>query len=84
MSHLYPGRSYEAAFRRAVLITYEAFTTSNRLFDLITDQYSLEPARELSEDEFIQWKEARLRPTQVRWVTYYVQSSPRLMSIQGA
>ncbi|KAF8602382.1 ras GEF [Ceratobasidium sp. AG-I] len=61
-----PSRSYEAAFRRAVLITYEAFTTSNQLFDLITDQYSLEPARELSENEFIQWKEARLRPTQAR------------------
>ncbi|KAG8739288.1 hypothetical protein FRC10_005816 [Ceratobasidium sp. 414] len=61
-----PTRSYEHAFRRAVLLTYEAFTTSNQLFDLLTDQYALEPARQLTEEQFIEWKEARLRPTQAR------------------
>ncbi|KAG9099647.1 hypothetical protein FRC06_005054 [Ceratobasidium sp. 370] len=61
-----PSGSYEYAFRRAVLFTYEAFTTSNQLFDLLTDQYALEPARQLTEEQFTEWKEARLRPTQAR------------------
>ncbi|QRV80333.1 Ras guanine nucleotide exchange factor [Ceratobasidium sp. AG-Ba] len=61
-----PSRSYEHAFRRAVLMTYEAFTTSNQLFELLTDQYVLEPPRQLTEEQFTEWKEARLRPTQAR------------------
>ncbi|KAG8688658.1 hypothetical protein FRC08_011312, partial [Ceratobasidium sp. 394] len=58
--------SYEYAFRRAVLLTYEAFTTGNQLLDLLTDQYALEPPRQLTEEQFVEWKEARLRPTQTR------------------
>ncbi|KAB5594539.1 RasGEF domain containing protein [Ceratobasidium theobromae] len=52
--------------RRTVLFTYEAFTTSQRLFDLVTDQYSLEPPRELTESQFAEWKDLRLRPAQAR------------------
>ncbi|CAE7232717.1 unnamed protein product [Rhizoctonia solani] len=59
-----PTRSQELALRRDVLFTYETFTTSQQLFDLITDQYSLEPPRELDESQFSDWKENRLRPTQ--------------------
>ncbi|KAH7338886.1 ras guanine nucleotide exchange factor domain-containing protein [Rhizoctonia solani] len=61
-----PSRSQELALRRDVLFTYEAFTTSQQLFDLITDQYSLEPPRELDESQFVDWKENKLRPTQAR------------------
>ncbi|CAE6463570.1 unnamed protein product [Rhizoctonia solani] len=61
-----PTRSQELALRRDVLFTYEAFTTSQQLFDLVTDQYSLEPPRELDESQFLDWKENKLRPTQAR------------------
>ncbi|CUA67465.1 RasGEF domain-containing serine/threonine-protein kinase X [Rhizoctonia solani] len=61
-----PTRSQELALRRDILFTYEAFTTSQQLFDLITDQYSLEPPRKLDESQFLDWKENRLRPTQAR------------------
>ncbi|EUC56727.1 RasGEF domain protein [Rhizoctonia solani AG-3 Rhs1AP] len=61
-----PTRTQELALRRDVLFTYEAFTTSQQLFDLITDQYSLEPPRKLDESQFLDWKENKLRPTQAR------------------
>ncbi|CAE6452147.1 unnamed protein product [Rhizoctonia solani] len=61
-----PSRNHEIALRRDVLFTYEAFTTSQQLFELITDQYSLEPPRELDENQFLDWKENKLRPTQAR------------------
>ncbi|KDN49041.1 hypothetical protein RSAG8_02394, partial [Rhizoctonia solani AG-8 WAC10335] len=61
-----PIRSQELALRRNILFTYEAFTTSQQLFDLITDQYSLEPPRKLDESQFLDWKENKLRPTQAR------------------
>ncbi|CAE6421379.1 unnamed protein product [Rhizoctonia solani] len=61
-----PTRNHEITLRRDVLFTYEAFTTSQHLFDLITDQYSLEPPRELDESQFVDWKENKLRPTQAR------------------
>jgi hypothetical protein len=63
-----PTRNHEITLRRDVLFTYEAFTTSQHLFDLITDQYSLEPPRELDESQFVDWKENKLRPTQARCV----------------
>ncbi|KAF8753854.1 hypothetical protein RHS01_06670 [Rhizoctonia solani] len=61
-----PSRNQEIMLRRDVLFTYEAFTTSQQLFELITDQYSLEPPRELDESQFLDWKENKLRPTQAR------------------
>ncbi|KAG8715947.1 hypothetical protein FRC11_012566 [Ceratobasidium sp. 423] len=61
-----PSRNHEIALRRDILFTYEAFTTAQQLFDLITDQYSLEPPRELNEGQFADWKENKLRPTQAR------------------
>ncbi|KAJ1302700.1 hypothetical protein OPQ81_003015 [Rhizoctonia solani] len=61
-----PTRNQEIMLRRDVLFTYETFTTSQELFELITDQYSIEPPRELDESQFTDWKQNRLRPTQAR------------------
>ncbi|KAH9968710.1 ras guanine nucleotide exchange factor domain-containing protein [Russula dissimulans] len=61
--------SQQEIFRRAFLVTFRTFATATEVFDLLIAQYQLDPAPNLSDGEFEQWKREKLRPTQKRVLT---------------
>ncbi|KAG8969725.1 hypothetical protein FRC03_001070 [Tulasnella sp. 419] len=62
-------RSHEQLFRMAFLMTYRTFTDAATVFDLLTERYLMDHPPELDEAQFAEWKEKKLRPTQIRVLT---------------
>ncbi|TFK56485.1 ras GEF [Heliocybe sulcata] len=61
--------SGEAAFQNAFLMTFKTFATSDQVFDLLVDRYQMDRSVGLTDDQFEEWKEKKLRPTQKRVLT---------------
>ena len=58
--------SQEAALRTTLLMTYRTWTTAEALYDSLVGYYVMEQPENLSSAEALEWKEKRLRPTQMR------------------
>lgn len=56
----------ENSYRHAFLATFSTFTTADQLFDLLVERYEMDHPSELSDTEFQEWKEKKLRPVQKR------------------
>ncbi|KZT27559.1 ras GEF [Neolentinus lepideus HHB14362 ss-1] len=61
--------SQEAAFQNAFLMTFKTFATADEVFDLLVDRYQMDCSVGLTDEEFEEWKERKLRPTQSRVLT---------------
>ncbi|KAF8578614.1 ras GEF [Ramaria rubella] len=57
---------YEKTFKSTFLMTFRTFTTADKLLDLLIARYETEPPVDLTQEEFDEWKEKRLKPTQAR------------------
>lgn len=84
----FSGRQYEQQFRTTFLMTYKSFTDAATVFSLLTERYSLEHPPNLSENQFMEWKEKKLRQSQARvlnmlqeWVESYrfVKDEPHMV-----
>ncbi|KAG9011301.1 hypothetical protein FRB93_003103 [Tulasnella sp. JGI-2019a] len=82
-------RSQETAFRNTFLMTYRTFTDAATVFELLTEHYLMTHPEELTDDEFNEWKEKKLRPCQTRvlatlteWVERYrfVKDEPHMVT----
>ena len=64
----YSEISQEQAYRKAFLTTYKAFTPNGaiQVFESLRDLYEMEHPPRLSEEQFREWKDKKLRPTQMR------------------
>lgn len=69
-------------------MTYRTFTDAVTLFELLTERYLMDHPAELTEEEFNEWKDKRLRPSQTRvlatlteWVERYrfVKDEPHMV-----
>lgn len=60
--------SQEQAYRKAFLTTYKAFTPNGALqvFESLRDLYEMELPPRLNDEQFKEWKDRKLRPTQNR------------------
>jgi son of sevenless-like protein len=47
-------------------MTFRSFTSPERLFELLVEMYQMDDPRSLSTEEFEEWKQKKLRPTQKR------------------
>jgi len=56
-------------FRNTFLMTFRSFTSPERLFELLIERYQMDHPASLSTEEFEEWKEKKLRPTQKRVLT---------------
>lgn len=83
-----PERSQETAFRTTFLMTYRTFTDAVTVFELLTERYLMDHPVELSDAEFNEWRDKRLRPSQTRvlatlteWVERYrfVKDEPHMV-----
>jgi son of sevenless-like protein len=59
----------ETAFRNMFLMTFRCFTSPDRFFELLVERYQMDHPASLSTEEFEEWKEKKLRPTQKRVLT---------------
>ena len=50
-------------------MTFRGFTSPARLFELLVERYQMDHPASLSTEEFEEWKEKKLRPTQKRVLT---------------
>src|SRR3712207_6645673 len=62
-------RSHEQLFRMSFLMTYKTFTDAATVFELLTELYLMDHPPDLDEEQFTEWKEKKLRPTQTRVLT---------------
>src|SRR5882762_1299588 len=58
--------SQQETFRRAFLTTFHTFASAAEVFYLLVSNYEMQPPTGLSLDEFEDWKQQKLRPTQQR------------------
>lgn len=58
----------EISFRETFLSTYRSFTDARTLMELLIKRYEMEQPGDLRSDEFEQWKDMKLRPTQMQSV----------------
>ncbi|KIJ54182.1 hypothetical protein M422DRAFT_241434 [Sphaerobolus stellatus SS14] len=56
----------EETFRKVFLTTFHAFTTADRILDLLIDRYQIDAPAELAEDQFEEWKLKKLMPSRAR------------------
>ena len=54
----------ETSFRDTFLMTFRMFTTADVVIDMITRKYEMEYPEGLSETEFMDWKDNKLRQVQ--------------------
>jgi hypothetical protein len=66
---IFPGLPQEKAFRHVFLSTFRSFATADEVFALLVDRYEMDHPDGLSTEEFEDWKEKKLRPTQKRVLT---------------
>jgi son of sevenless-like protein len=60
----------EIEFRETFLSTYRAFTDAHTLVDLLVKRYEMDQPGDLTADEFDQWKDMKLRPTQLQYAIF--------------
>ncbi|KIM23236.1 hypothetical protein M408DRAFT_264797 [Serendipita vermifera MAFF 305830] len=56
----------EATLRTTLLMTYRNWTTAEAFYDALVSHYTMAQPDELSVAEALEWKEKKLRPTQMR------------------
>ncbi|KAA1471413.1 ras GEF [Dentipellis sp. KUC8613] len=61
--------SEQETFRHAFLTTFHTFATSTEVWDLLISHYEMEDPQGLTDSEFNEWKQHKLRPTQKRVLT---------------
>jgi son of sevenless len=59
----------ETLFRNIFMMTFRTLTSPERLFELLVDKYQMDHPSNLGVEEFEEWKEKKLRPTQKRVLT---------------
>ncbi|GJJ13429.1 hypothetical protein Clacol_007683 [Clathrus columnatus] len=78
----------EKRFRHVFLLTFHSFTTAERILELLIEKYEMDSPPGLDVEEFNEWKDKKLRPTQARvlhvltvWVDNYglIQDDPRVI-----
>lgn len=53
-------------YRRTFLTTFHTFTTAEELLELLIERYEMDHPANLTNDQFEEWKEKRMRPVQRR------------------
>ena len=61
----------ENFYRHAFLTKYHTFVTPEKLFDSLVERYEMDHPPDLTDEEFQEWKEKKLRPVQKRWEISY-------------
>lgn len=70
MEHAYTVNStLETTFRNVFLMTFRSFASPEAVFDLLVERYQMDHSASLSNEEFEEWKNNKLRPTQKRVLT---------------
>jgi son of sevenless-like protein len=72
MSREFPfvgNMSQETVYQNIFLMTFRNFTSPERLLELLIERYQMDHPASLNTEEFEQWKETKLRPTQKRVLT---------------
>ncbi|EIN14378.1 ras GEF [Punctularia strigosozonata HHB-11173 SS5] len=64
-----PSLTAQQKFRHAFLMTFRTFASSEEVFDLLVERYRMDHPSGLNDEEFEEWRDKYLRPTQERTLT---------------
>lgn len=60
------SKNQDMLYQNTFLMTFRTFASADRVFDLLVDRYQMDRSFGLTDAQFAEWKEKKLRPTQKR------------------